>query len=119
VGRPASLTRSAVRARRRPGPPSADAKLELVESLLRSEEVETGAARALAWLGEHMGVSQALCLVVDEDLRRLVGLVGLGLPPAQVRQFSVGLRRCRCASRSSCCPWSAARAVGRHGLACS
>jgi PAS domain S-box-containing protein len=91
MGRPASLSRSTGRVRRRPGRPTAEAKLELVESLLRSEEVETGAARALGWLGEHMAINQALCLVVDEDLRRLVGLVGFGLPPAQVRQFSVGL----------------------------
>jgi len=91
VGRPTSLARSTGGLRPRGGSPSAEAKLALVEFLLRAEDVEASVARALEWLGEHLPVSQALCLVVDEDLRSLVGLAGLGVPAAQVRQFALAL----------------------------
>src|SRR5262249_10561035 len=91
MGRVASLARSTGRPRRRPGPPRPEAKLERGGLLLRSEDADSGAARALEWLAEHVPVSQGLCLVVDESLDRLVTLVGLGVSPAQARQVSVGL----------------------------
>jgi PAS domain S-box-containing protein len=76
---------------RRAPSPAAEAKLALVEFLLSSEDAEVCVTRALEWLGEHTSVALALCATVDADMTRLVGLAGLGLSLAQVREFSVSL----------------------------
>jgi PAS domain S-box-containing protein len=90
LGRSTPPAPPASRGRRAP-PPTAEAKLALVEFLLSSEDAEVCATRALEWLGEHTAVEQALCATVDADTTRLVGLAGLGLSLAQVREFSVSL----------------------------
>ena len=46
--------------------PDAEARLALLELMLASDSPAACAERALEWLGEHAGVAQSACLLVDE-----------------------------------------------------
>ena len=89
------MARSAVRAAaslaRTPGGPSTEAKLALVELLVGVEDPAECIQRALDWLGEHVGVAQAVVAEIDETGSRLVASGGYGLPAGRVEQFSVDL----------------------------
>src|SRR4051794_23346811 len=67
------------------------AKLALVEALLAEEEARPCAVVALRWLVRHAGVERAVCAVADSESGRLLGLTGIGVPPASVDAFSLDL----------------------------
>jgi PAS domain S-box-containing protein len=56
--------------------PDAEARLALLELMLASDSPAACAERALEWLGEHAGVAQSACLLVDDEQRRLRHLAG-------------------------------------------
>jgi signal transduction histidine kinase len=71
--------------------PSAEARLELVELLLRSREEVECAQRALEWLRQVAGIRQGLVALSDPDGTRLTGTAGLALPASRVNAFSLSL----------------------------
>ena len=88
------MARSAVRAAavgRTPGGPSTEAKLALVELLVGVEDPAECIQRALDWLGEHVGLAQAVIAEIDETGSRLVASGGYGLPAGRIEQFSLDL----------------------------
>jgi signal transduction histidine kinase len=88
----ARITALAARTEHRPRRrPTAEAKLDLLEFLMSCEDGESAAGRALQWLAEHTPITRALCVGLNEDLTRLVGLAGHGVPASAVRRFSVSL----------------------------
>src|SRR5919197_3059705 len=72
------------------GGPSDD-RLALAEFLLGCDEPSECAQWTLDWLGEQIGVRQALCLVPDDDLTQLVVLAGYGITPSRLHRFTVSL----------------------------
>src|SRR3954467_15199001 len=60
-------------------PRAPQAKLSLVEGLLAEEASRACPMLPLRWLARHAGIEHGLCAVVDSDLSRLTGLIGLGL----------------------------------------
>jgi PAS domain S-box-containing protein len=75
----------------RRGVPTAEARLALLEFLLASDDVAECAERALEWLIEHAGLRQAVCLGVDAEEKRLVGLAAFGIPSLKLEGLSVEL----------------------------
>ncbi len=70
----------------------AEARLGLAEFLLTCDDRETCAQSAVEWLGDHAGMRQAVCLVVQEgEPRRLAGIAGFGVPTSKVKQFSMAV----------------------------
>jgi signal transduction histidine kinase len=70
---------------------SGDARAELAEGVLGAPDAPAAARVALQWLGRHSGVEQALCLMVHESAKALVGIAGDGVPSAKVEAFTVPL----------------------------
>src|SRR5262245_9629707 len=70
---------------------TAEAKAMLAEAVMGCGDLANCAQAALRWLGVHAGVDRAICAVVDEDSRRLVGVVGDGVPHAKVLEFAIDL----------------------------
>ena len=68
-----------------------EARLALAEFLLGCDEPSECAQWTLDWLGEQIGVRQALCLVPDDDLTQLVVLAGYGITPSRLHRFTVSL----------------------------
>ena len=67
---------------RRPGAASAiDSRLALTEVLIACDPGVECAERALQWLAEYAGASQAMCLGLDIDQKRMVPLASHGLGP--------------------------------------
>lgn len=75
----------------RGGGASPKAKLALVDVLLSEREARPCAILALRWLARHAGVECALCIVVESESSRLVGLTGMGISPAAVDSFTLDL----------------------------
>jgi PAS domain S-box-containing protein len=67
------------------------ARLRLLEGFLSRTEVADGAHHALHWLGEVLGVRQALCLVRPSGEPVLSVVASYGLPAATAASFSVSL----------------------------
>jgi PAS domain S-box-containing protein len=79
-----------VRAARRVEPLS-EQRLGLLEFLLSCEDPTEMAARCLEWLGEHGGVREGQCLMLDADRTQLVHLAGRGGSRASVNGFPIDL----------------------------
>ena len=75
----------------RGGGASPKAKLALVDALLGEREARPCAVLTLRWLARHAGIECALCVVIESENSRLVGLTGMGLPPAAVDSFTLDL----------------------------
>ena len=75
----------------RGGGASPKAKLALVDALLAEREARPCAVMVLRWLARHAGIEHALCVVVESENGRLVGLTGMGLSLAAVDSFTVDL----------------------------
>ncbi|HSF03148.1 MAG TPA: PAS domain-containing protein, partial [Solirubrobacterales bacterium] len=89
-----SRERSASRERaalRRPEAPAAEARIALLEMILASDDDTECAERALEWLVEHAEVRHAVCLAVDNEEKRLVGLAAVGLPSFEAAAWAVDL----------------------------
>ena len=86
MARGAASARAARRSE--PGP---EARLGLLEFLLACEDPAEIADRCLEWLGEHAGVREGHCLVVDAERTRLVHLTGYGVPRVALDEFKVDL----------------------------
>ena len=86
------MARSAasLRAARR-SEPRLEERLTLLEFVLASENPEEIAARCLAWLGDHGGMREGHCLLVDTERTRLVHLASHGQPPNTPTGFVVDL----------------------------
>ncbi len=69
----------------------AEARLALVEFLLECDDPAECAQAAVEWLGEHAGVRQAVCALVDAGATRLRGTAGYGVAPGKVARFGVDL----------------------------
>ncbi len=67
---------------------SAQAKLDLVEFLLATDDPEACANRATAWLGQHAGVEQSLCLASEPSGEVLTPVGGHGTAPVE-SEFSL------------------------------
>src|SRR5436190_17422848 len=67
---------------------TAQAKLDLVEFLLATDDPEACANRAMAWLGQHAAVEQALCLAAEPESDVLEPIGGHG---TTVGEFSLRL----------------------------
>jgi PAS domain S-box-containing protein len=59
-------------------------RLALVETLNACIDPADAAQRALDWLASHAGVTEALCLALDGDGRKLVGIGARGPAPANL-----------------------------------
>src|SRR5579871_2280055 len=68
---------------------SAQAKLDLVEFLLVNDDPEACANRAMAWLGRHTTVAQAMCMASGLDGDLLAPLGGLGISPVSAGEFTL------------------------------
>jgi PAS domain S-box-containing protein len=77
--------------RRRDGRAAATGRLALLEFFLSSDDATACAEQALRWLARHASVQQAVCLGVNADVTRLVGLAAQGVPAVRLRRFSVAL----------------------------
>ncbi|MGH7268081.1 MAG: ATP-binding protein [Candidatus Rokuibacteriota bacterium] len=77
--------------RRSAGRATATGRLSLLEYFVGSDDATACAEQALQWLARHVGVERAVCLGVNSDMTRLVGLTALGVPVARLRRFSVAL----------------------------
>jgi PAS domain S-box-containing protein len=71
--------------------PTAEARIALLEMILASDDETECAERALEWLVAHAGVRHAVCLTVDNDEKRLVGLATVGVPSFDPAAWSVDL----------------------------
>jgi PAS domain S-box-containing protein len=71
--------------------PRPEQRLGLLEFLLACEDPTEMADRCLGWLGEHAGVREGRCLVLDAEQTRLVHLAGLGVPRVALDGFMVDL----------------------------
>jgi hypothetical protein len=78
------------RAARRPEP-RPEERLGLLEFLLACEDPVEMAERCLEWLGEHAGVREGHCLVVEAEQTRLVHLASRGGPRGALNGFAVDL----------------------------
>ena len=67
------------------------AKLALLERLLAVNDVGECVDCALAWLGAHTPVSQAICALADAESGYLRGVAGHRVPIAQVERLSIAL----------------------------
>src|SRR5579871_6903048 len=77
-----------LRAARMAGAPT---KLALLERLLGVVEVGPCVELALAWLGAHTPVSQAICALADTEAGRLRGVAGHRVAAGQVESLSIPL----------------------------
>jgi PAS domain S-box-containing protein len=86
------VTRGAASARpaRRPEP-GPEERLGLLEFLLACEDAAEMLERCLEWLGEHAGVREGRCLVLDVDRTRLIHLAARGAPREAVNGFTLDL----------------------------
>jgi PAS domain S-box-containing protein len=64
-------------------------RMPLLEALLREDDVQGCSEICLRWIGENTDVDRALCAIVGEDGRHVVGVVGLNLPASAVGAFSL------------------------------
>jgi signal transduction histidine kinase len=69
----------------------ADARLALVEALLRASDVTTGARSAAEWLLTHGGAARAIFAATDHSRGALTGIAGAGLSQRQWRKLSLPL----------------------------
>ncbi len=67
---------------------STESKLALTESLLMSVEVSECARLCMEWLGKHIGVDKALCLIADSSQNRLIPLAHWGMSPVEIQEPS-------------------------------
>ena len=86
------MTRGAASAQaaRRPEP-GPEERLGLLEFLLACEDAAEMVERCLEWLGEHAGVREGRCLVLDVDRTRLIHLAAQGAPRETVNGFALDL----------------------------
>ncbi len=70
---------------------SGEARAELAEDILSASDASAAARVALQWLGRHAGVDQGVCLLTNEEERRLGGAAADGVPSARAEAFSVKL----------------------------
>jgi signal transduction histidine kinase len=68
-----------------------DARLALAEFLLGCDVLEECAQWSLDWLGEHVGVRRAFCLLTDEANERLIVVAGYGVAPGRVARLALDL----------------------------
>jgi len=78
---------------RAPGAPvNASARLELLEYFLAHHEDLVRCAQAsLEWLGRWAGIRRSVCLAVNAESSRLVGLAGHGVKSEDVELFSCSM----------------------------
>src|SRR5262245_46276324 len=69
----------------------APARLRLLETLLRCDDTLECAELTLTWLGEHAGVTQAICALADPATGQLAGVAGHRVNAAQVHKVQVAL----------------------------
>jgi PAS domain S-box-containing protein len=69
----------------------AESRVQLLEFLLGSVDLQGSARKALEWLAAHAPVEQAIVAVVEPSSNHLIAIAEHGLPPAAVANFSVGL----------------------------
>jgi PAS domain S-box-containing protein len=67
----------------------AESRVELLEFLLGSVDLQASARRGLEWLAAHLPMDQALVAVVEPTSRHLISIAEHGLTPAAVADFSV------------------------------
>jgi signal transduction histidine kinase len=79
-----------VRAARR-AEPRPEERLALLEFLFACEDPAEMAGRCLQWLGEHAGVREGQCLVLDAERTRLVHLTAYGVQGLTVNGFGIDL----------------------------
>ena len=68
-----------------------ESRVQLLEFLLGSVDLQGSAKRALEWLAAHVTVEQALVAVVEPSSRHLIAIAEHGIPAASVADFSVGI----------------------------
>lgn len=68
-----------------------DAKLELTEFLLGTDDVSACGHGGLAWLSRRTGIVRALLLALGADRKRLWGVAGLGTSTARTGEYSIDL----------------------------
>ncbi len=74
-------------------PPVMDvgSRVQLLEFLLGSVDLQGSAKRALGWLAERLAVEQALVAIVEPTSRHLIAIAEHGITAANVTDFSVGV----------------------------
>jgi PAS domain S-box-containing protein len=70
---------------------TAEEKLALTETLLAATDASVCAQKALAWLGETLGIGRALLATVASDPSRLWGIAGLRISPSRTGEFVLDL----------------------------
>jgi PAS domain S-box-containing protein len=68
-------------------------RLALAEFLLACDDAAESAQWTLDWIGAHLRVRHALCLVADAPARRLVAAATLGITPARAAKLVIDLER--------------------------
>jgi signal transduction histidine kinase len=69
----------------------ADARIELLEFLLGSVDLQESARRTLDWLAHHVPLEQGVIAVPDPTSRNLVAIAEHGLAPAATSDLSISL----------------------------
>src|SRR5262249_53072047 len=69
----------------------ASARLRLLETLLRCDDVEECARRTLGWLGESAEVSQGIGALADLNTGQLSGVAGYRVSAAQINKIVITL----------------------------
>jgi len=70
-----------------------DARLALVEFLLRCEVVAECAQWSLDWLGDHAGVRRAVCFLVDQTAGELGAVAVHGAGPSTISRMTIPLEQ--------------------------